>query len=70
MCTAGISFSLDGLTLSGDGAGVGIRLTGKRTSGDEAAEIVIYKLRDGISCFRVRRCPNDEHQECQIQLAP
>jgi hypothetical protein len=74
-CVSGVSFGVDGLSLSGDDAGLGIRLTGKSTNRDESVKVMIYKLRDKVSCFRVEPCSNVENhnheiQECYRELAP
>src|SRR5437660_3843937 len=65
-CVSGISFGVDGLSLSGDDAGLGIRLTGKSTDGDESVKVMIYKLRDKVSCFRVEPCSNVENHNHEI----
>jgi hypothetical protein len=66
-CVTGVSFGVDGLSLSGDDAGLGIRLTGKSTDRDESVKVMIYKLRDKVSCFRVEPCSNVENHNREIQ---
>jgi hypothetical protein len=66
-CVSGVSFGVDGLSLSGDDAGLGIRLTGKSTDRDESVKVTIYKLGDKVSCFRVEPCSSVENQNHEIQ---
>ncbi|WP_157088603.1 hypothetical protein [Bradyrhizobium jicamae] len=67
VCVSGVSFGVEGLSLSGDKAGVGIRLTGKSTDRNESAEIMIYALRDEVLCFLVEPCPSRENQNHEIR---
>jgi hypothetical protein len=67
VCVSGISFGVEGMSLSGDKIGVGIRLTGKSTDRDESVEILIYAVRDEIFCSLVENCPSHENQNHEIQ---
>ena len=72
-CLSVFAFGVDGLSLSGDDAGVGISLIEKPMDRDESVKVTIYKLRDKILCFQVVRCPNAENQhlgniECDRDL--
>ena len=57
-CLSGFPFGVDGLALSGDDAGLGILVTGKPMDRDEKIGVMIFKLRDEVSCSQVVRCPN------------
>jgi len=65
-CLSVFSFGVDGLSLSGDDAGLGILLTGKPMDRDESLKVTIFKSRDGVSCFQIVRCPNVENQDHEI----
>jgi hypothetical protein len=67
VCVSGVSFGMDGLSLSGGKTGVGVRLTGKSTDRDESVEIMIYTLGDKVSCSLVEPCPSHENQDHEIQ---
>jgi hypothetical protein len=60
VCVSGVSFGVDGLSLSGGKTGVGIRLTGKSADGDESVERMIYTLTDKVVCLQVEPCPNED----------
>jgi hypothetical protein len=66
-CLSVFPFGLDGLSLSGDDAGLGILLTGKSMEKDERLEVTIFKLRDEILCFQIVPCPNVENQDHEIR---
>ena len=57
-CLSVFAFGVDGLSLSGDDAGVGISLIEKPMDRDESVKVTIFELRDKILCFQVVRCPN------------
>jgi hypothetical protein len=67
VCVSGVSFGVEGLSLSGGKTGVGIRLTGKSTDRGESAEIMIYTVRDEVFCSLVEPCPSHENQNHEIQ---
>jgi hypothetical protein len=66
-CVSGVSFGVEGLSLSGGKTGVGIRLTGKSADKDESIEIMIYILVDKVSCSLAEPCPSQENQNHEIQ---
>ena len=57
-CLSVFSFGVDGLSLSGDDAGLGISLIEKPMDRDESVKVTIFKLRDEVLCFQVVLCPN------------
>jgi hypothetical protein len=66
-CLAGISFGLDGLALSGDGASLGMSLTGKSTDKDEPVKRSIFISRDGdVTCLQIEPCRNVDNPDHQI----
>jgi len=65
-CLSGISFGVDGLSLSGDDAGLGMFITGKPTEKDERLKVMIFKRRDKVFCSQVVPCPNVENPDHQI----
>ena len=72
-CLSVFSFGADGLSLSGDDAGLAILLTAKPMDRDESLEVTIFKSRDGVSCVQTVPCPNAENQhlgniECDRDL--
>ena len=72
-CLSVFSFGVDGLSLSGDDAGLGISLIEKPMDRDESVKVTIFKLRDKILCFQVVPCPNVENPdhliiECERDL--
>jgi hypothetical protein len=68
VCVSGVSFGVDGLSLSGDKAGAGIRLIGKSTNRDESKEILIYTLPNKVYCSLVKPCPSQENQSLGTEL--
>ena len=72
-CLSVFAFGVDGLSLSGDDAGLAILLTAKPMDRDESLEVTIFKSRDGVSCVQTVPCPNAENQhlgniECDRDL--
>ena len=72
-CLSVFAFGVDGLSLSGDDAGLAILLTAKPMGRDESLEVTIFKSRDGVSCVQTVPCPNAENQhlgniECDRDL--
>ncbi len=65
-CLSVFAFGVDGLSLSGDDAGLAILLTGKPMDRDESLKVTIFKSRDGISCVQTVLCPNDENRDLGI----
>ena len=65
-CLSVFAFGVDGLSLSGDDAGLAILLTGKPMDRDESLEVTIFKSRDGVSCVQTVPCPNAENQHLGI----
>ena len=68
-CTTGVSFGVDGLSLSGSKSGVSIRIVGK-----DNVETMIFASRK-VSCSRVELCPDPEKHDnmirkCSRPLAP
>ena len=57
-CLSVFPFGVDEVSLSGDDAGLGIAIIGKPTEKDERLEVMVFKLRDVVSCSQVVRCPN------------
>lgn len=57
-CLSVFPVGVDGLSLSGDDAGLGISLIGKSMDKDERIEVMIFKLRDEVLCSQVVPCPN------------
>ncbi|HEX7790924.1 MAG TPA: hypothetical protein VF467_10420 [Afipia sp.] len=57
-CLSVFPFGEDEVSLSGDGAGLGIAIIGKPTEKGERLKVTIFKHRDEVSCFQVVRCPN------------
>jgi hypothetical protein len=66
-CLSVFPFGVDGLSLSGDDAGLGISLIGKSMDKDEKMEVMIFKLRDEVLCSQVVRCPNVGDQDGYIR---
>jgi hypothetical protein len=62
-CLSVFAFGIDGLSLSGDDAGLGILLTGKPMDRDETLKVMIFNSRDGVSCSQVVPCPNVENPD-------
>jgi hypothetical protein len=72
-CLSVFAFGVDGMSLSGDDAGLAILLTGKPMDRDETFEVTIFKSRDGVSCVQTVPCPNVENPdhlviECDREL--
>ena len=72
-CLSVFAFGVDGLSLSGDDAGLGILLTGKPMDRDETLKVMISKRRDEVFCSQVVPCPNVENPdhliiECERDL--
>ena len=67
VCVSGVAFGAEGLSLSGDKTGVGIRLTGKWTDRNESVEIMIFTVRGEVLCSLVEPCPSPENQNHDIQ---
>jgi hypothetical protein len=65
-CLSVFSFGVDGLSLSGDDAGLGILLTGKPMDRDETVKVTIFRRRDEVFCSQVVPCPNVENQDLGI----
>jgi hypothetical protein len=63
VCTSGVSFGVDGLSLSFDAGGLGAGLAGRSTDREDAVKVMIYKLRDKVLCARVEPCPNQENKK-------
>jgi hypothetical protein len=57
-CLSVFPFGVDEVWLSGDDTGLGMVLTGKPMEKDERLEVVMFKLRDVVSCSQVVLCPN------------
>jgi hypothetical protein len=57
-CLSVFPFGVDEVWLSGDDAGLGMVLTGKPMEKGERLEVMVFKLRDVVSCSQVVRCPN------------
>jgi len=55
-CLSVFAFGVDGLSLSGDDAGLAILLTAKPMDRDESLEVTIFKSRDGVSCVQTVPC--------------
>ncbi|WP_375785678.1 hypothetical protein ACE10Z_40565 [Bradyrhizobium sp. Pha-3] len=66
-CLSGFSFSVEGLALSGDDAGLGISLIGKSSDNDERVKRTIFKFRDRVFCYQVERYPNVDDQDHEIR---
>jgi hypothetical protein len=72
-CLSVFAFGVDGLSLSGDDAGLGILLTGKPMDRDETVEVTIFNRRGEVFCSQVVPCPNVENPdhliiECERDL--
>jgi len=65
-CLSVFAFGVDGLSLSGNDAGLAILLTGKPMDRDESLKVTIFKSRDGVSCAQTVLCPNIENQDLGI----
>ena len=65
-CLSVFAFGVDGLSLSGDDAGLGIFLTGKPMDRDETVRVTIFKRRDEVFCSQTVPCPNVENPDHQI----
>jgi hypothetical protein len=65
-CLSVFAFGVDGLSLSGDDAGLGILLTGKPMDRDETVKVTIFRRRDEVFCSQVVPCPNVENQDHEI----
>ena len=65
-CLSVFAFGVDGLSLSGDDAGLGISLIEQPMDRDETVKVSIFKLRDKVLCFQVVPCPNVENQDLGI----
>lgn len=63
VCTSGVSFGVDGLSVSFDAGGLGASLAGRSTNREDAVRVVIYKLRDKVLCARVEPCPDQENKK-------
>lgn len=63
VCTSGVSFGVDGLSLSFDASGLGASLAGRSPDREDAVKVVIYKIRDKVLCARVESCPNQENKK-------
>ena len=62
-CLSVFAFGVDGLSLSGDDAGLGISLIEKPMDRDESVKVTIFKRRDKVLCFQVVPCPNVENPD-------
>ena len=65
-CLSVFSFGVDGLSLSGDDAGLGISLIEKPMGRDESVKVMIFKRRDEVSCSQVVPCPNVDNPNHEI----
>jgi hypothetical protein len=65
-CLSVFAFGVDGLSLSGDDAGLGILLTGKPMDRDETVKVTIFRRRDEVFCSRVVPCPNVDNPNHEI----
>ena len=65
-CLSVFSFGVDGLSLSGDDADLGISLIEKPMDRDERVKVTIFKLRDKVLCFQIVPCPNVENPDHEI----
>jgi hypothetical protein len=66
-CLSVFPFGVDEVSLSGDDAGLGMVITGKTTEKDERLEVMMFKLRDKVSCSQVVPCPNVDNQDGEIR---
>jgi len=66
-CLSVFAFGVDGLSLSGDDAGLGISLIEKPMDRDESVKVMIFKLRDKVLCSQVVPCPNVENPDHEIR---
>jgi|SRR5665213_73836 len=57
-CLSVFPLGVDEVWLSGDDSGLGMVLTGKPMEKGERLEVMVFKLRDVVSCSQVVLCPN------------
>ena len=62
-CLSVFAFGVDEVSLSGDDDGLGIAIIGKPMERDERLKVMIFKLRDKVSCSQVVPCPNVENPD-------
>jgi hypothetical protein len=65
-CLSVFAFGVDGLSLSGDDAGLGISLIEKPMDRDEPVKVTIFNRRDEVFCYQVVPCPNVENPNHEI----
>lgn len=65
-CLSVFAFGVDGLSLSGDDAGLSLFITGKPMDRDETVKVMISNRRGEVFCSQVVLCPNAENQHLGI----